>query len=71
MARSKIDRRNFLAGVALAGAASASPEGAKAATPPIMEKAPRPSALRPSAAATAAARRVADKQTRPVLGWYQ
>ena len=54
MARSKIDRRKFLAGVALAGAASASPEGAKAATPPIMEKAPRPSALRPSAAIAAA-----------------
>ena len=54
MARSKIDRRKFLAGVALAGAASASPEGVKAATPPIMEKAPRPSALRPSAAVAAA-----------------
>jgi len=54
MARSKIDRRKFLAGVALAGAASASPEGAKATTPPIVEKAPRPSALRPSAAVAAA-----------------
>src|SRR4249920_199720 len=54
MARSKIDRRKFLAGVALAGAASASPEGAKAATPLIMKKAPRPSALRPSAAIAAA-----------------
>src|SRR6186713_2301796 len=53
MARSKIDRRKFLAGVALAGAASASPEGAKATTP-IMERAPRPSALRPSAAVAAA-----------------
>jgi thiamine pyrophosphate-dependent acetolactate synthase large subunit-like protein len=54
MARSKIDRRKFLAGVALAGAASASSESAKAANPPIMEKAPRPSALRPSAAVAAA-----------------
>jgi thiamine pyrophosphate-dependent acetolactate synthase large subunit-like protein len=54
MARSKIDRRRFLAGVAVAGAASASPEGAKAAPPPLNEKASRPSALRPSAAVAAA-----------------
>jgi acetolactate synthase I/II/III large subunit len=54
MARSRIDRRRFLAGVALAGAASATSEGAKAATSPIIEKAPRPSALRPSAAVAAA-----------------
>src|ERR1044072_6219562 len=54
MARSKIDRRRFLAGVALAGAANASPEGAKAAPPPLNEKASRPSALRPSAAVAAA-----------------
>jgi thiamine pyrophosphate-dependent acetolactate synthase large subunit-like protein len=54
MARSKIDRREFLAGVAVAGAASATSEGAKAATPPVIEKAPRPSALRPSAAVAAA-----------------
>jgi len=54
MARSKIDRRKFLAGVAVAGAASATLEGAKAATPPVIEKAPRPSALRPSAAVAAA-----------------
>src|SRR5690349_16310346 len=54
MARSKIDRRRFLAGVALAGAANASPEGAKAAPPPLNEKASRPSALRPTAAVAAA-----------------
>jgi len=54
MARSKIDRRRFLAGVALAGAANASPVGAKAAPPPLNEKASRPSALRPSAAVAAA-----------------
>src|SRR5215510_10010617 len=51
MARSRIDRRKFLAGVALAGAASATLEGA---TRPAIEKAPRPSALRPSAAVAAA-----------------
>ena len=54
MARSRIDRRKFLAGVALAGAASASPEGARAAPPPLVEKVSRPSALRPSAAVAAA-----------------
>jgi len=54
MARSRIDRRKFLAGVAVAGAASATPEGAKAAAPPVIEKAPRPSAMRPSAAVAAA-----------------
>ena len=54
MARSRIDRRKFLAGVAFAGAASASPEGAKAAPPPVTEKVSRPSALRPSAAVAAA-----------------
>ncbi|HET7911429.1 MAG TPA: thiamine pyrophosphate-binding protein, partial [Pseudolabrys sp.] len=54
MARSKIDRRRFLAGVALAGAAGASSEGAKAATASVIEKTPRPSALRPSAAVAAA-----------------
>ena len=54
MARSRIDRRTFLAGVAFAGAASASPEGAKAAPPPVTEKVSRPSALRPSAAVAAA-----------------
>jgi acetolactate synthase I/II/III large subunit len=54
MARSRIDRRKFLAGVAFAGAASASPEGARAAPPPLVEKVSRPSALRPSAAVAAA-----------------
>ena len=54
MARPKIDRRKFLAGVAVAGAASAASEGAKAVTPPVLEKTPRPSALRPSAAVAAA-----------------
>src|SRR6476619_2024793 len=54
MARPRIDRRKFLAGVALAGAAGATSDGVKAATPPVIEKVRRPSALRPSAAVAAA-----------------
>jgi hypothetical protein len=54
MARSRIDRRRLLAGLVLAGAASATSGRAKAATSPIIEKAPRPSALRSSAAVAAA-----------------
>ena len=55
--RTKLNRRKFLAGVAVAGAASAAlpPEIAKAATNADAPAAvPRPSALRPSAAVAAA-----------------
>jgi acetolactate synthase-1/2/3 large subunit len=47
----KVDRRKFLAGVAVAGAATAVPtDGANAATPPVGVETPRvPSALPPSA----------------------
>lgn len=54
--RSKINRRKFLAGVAVAGATSTAPplESAKAATSPDAAKPPRPSALPPSARVAAA-----------------
>ena len=55
--RTKLNRRNFLAGVAIAGAAGAAPapEIAKAAAPAIaLNATPQPSALRPSAAVAAA-----------------
>src|SRR5689334_12287388 len=65
MARSRIDRRKFLAGIALAGATSASPERAKAAIQPPIEKAPRPSAVRPSAAVAAAETEIPQVSAQP------
>jgi acetolactate synthase I/II/III large subunit len=65
MARSRIDRRKFLAGIALAGATSASPERAKAAIQPPIEKAPRPSAVRPSAAVAAAETEIPQVSAKP------
>ena len=51
----KVDRRKFLAGVAVAGAAAVTPEAGKAAILPSGEIAPRaPSALRPSTIAAQA-----------------
>ena len=51
----KVDRRKFLASVAVAGAASAVVPDAKAATTPAVTPGlPRPSALRPSAVVAAA-----------------
>jgi acetolactate synthase I/II/III large subunit len=51
----KVDRRKFLASVAVAGAASAVAPDAKAATTPaVTPELPRPSALRPSAVVAAA-----------------
>src|SRR3989442_4400739 len=52
----KVNRRKFLAGVAVAGAAGAvtPPNGTAAATSSIGASAPRPSALPPSAAVAAA-----------------
>ena len=57
--RTKLNRRKFLAGVALAGAAGAAPppnaaEAATSALAPNAAATPRPSALRPSAAVAAA-----------------
>ena len=47
----KFNRRKFLAGVAVAGAAASAPSGVKAATSADSPAAlPRPSALRPTAA---------------------
>src|SRR5262245_13186037 len=50
----KVDRRKFLASVAVAGAASAVAPDATAATSPVTAPPPRPSALRPSAVVAAA-----------------
>src|SRR2546430_5817261 len=52
----KVNRRKFLAGVAVAGAASAvtPPNGTAAATSSVGASAPRPSVLPPSAAVAAA-----------------
>ena len=56
--RTKLNRRNFLAGAAVAGAAGTAttimPPGAIATAAPPIDQAPRPSALRPTAKMAAA-----------------
>ena len=54
--RTRLNRRKFLTGMALAGAATTQlpADIADAAAPDVMPPAPRPSALRPSAAVAAA-----------------
>jgi len=55
LSRIRLNRRKFMAGVALAGAAAPLPiDAASAAAPAVSPPAPRPSALRPTAAVAAA-----------------